>query len=258
MFGIARMNFSTDFILVVSGLVAGAIDSIAGGGGLITLPVLSSILEPGANAIGTNKIVGATGAMIAFLVYLRRQPLNVKKSLWFLVAIGLGSILGSLGNPLVPKMYFRYFLIGACPLVLWMIWNKQFFIQAAEDHQPRSVSALVAAGVVAGFYDGFFGPGGGTVMLLGLLWAVRLPLFEALLLSKLANTISASVALVSYGVRGYVHVRLGVVMAIGMVTGGFFGAHFASKRAEKIVRPVLALVVFLLLAVQLREALKTN
>ena len=109
------------------------------------------------------------------------------------------------------------------------------------------------AGIAVGFYDGFFGPGGGTFMLLGLLWGVRLPLLEALLLSKLANTVSAGVSLVSYGIQGYVHPRYGIVMAIGMTVGGFMGAQLASKRAEKVVRPVLALVVVLLLVVQVRE-----
>jgi uncharacterized membrane protein YfcA len=114
---------------------------------------------------------------------------------------------------------------------------------------------LIVAGVLVGFYDGFFGPAGGTFMLLGLLWGVKLPLFEALLLSKLANTLSASVALVSYGIQGYVHVRYGVIMAIGMTAGGYMGAKLASNRAEKVVRPVLALVVVLLLIVQVKEIL---
>lgn len=245
----------TNLLLVFSGLVAGLIDSIAGGGGLITLPTLSTVLEPGAHAIGTNKIVGTMGALIAFLVYLRRQPLNLKKGFSFIAAIGVGSFIGSLCSPLVPKIYFRYFLIAACPLILWVLWNKQLFIQEVKDHAARSLPVLFGVGMLVGFYDGFFGPGGGTFMLLGLLWAVRLPLFEALLLSKLANTVSASVSLVSYGVQGYVHVIPGITMALGMTAGGFMGARLASKQAEKVVRPVLGFVVLLLLILQLREVM---
>jgi uncharacterized membrane protein YfcA len=243
----------SDLLLIFAGLVAGVIDSIAGGGGLITLPVLSSVLEPGAHAIGTNKIVGSMGALIAFIVYLKRQPLNLKKGLSFLIAIGCGSFVGSLCSPMVPKIYFRYFLIAACPMILWVVWNKQLFIQEVKDHAARALPILFATGVLVGFYDGFFGPGGGTFMLLGLLWAARLPLFEALLLSKLANTVSASVALVSYATQGYVHYVPGIIMALGMTTGGYVGAKLASKRAEKIVRPMLAFVVILLIMVQLKE-----
>ena len=244
---------TVNLLLIFAGVVAGMIDSIAGGGGLITLPVLSHVLSPGAHAIGTNKIVGMMGALIAFLVYLKHQPLHLKKGLAFVLAIGAGSLLGSLCSPLVPKIYFRYLLVAICPVVLYVVWNKQFLIQEVKEHVSRSLLALIAAGVGVGFYDGFFGPGGGTFMLLALLWGVRLPLFEALLLSKLANTVSAGVSLVSYGMQGYVHPKAGIIMAVGMTAGGFVGASFASKKAEKVVRPVLVLVVVLLLVMQLRE-----
>jgi len=247
----------TEIILSIAGFIAGCIDSIAGGGGLITLPVLSSVLEPGAHAIGTNKIVGTSGALIAFLVYLKKHPLNLKKGMLFLSAIGIGSFLGSLCSPLVPKIYFRYLLVAICPVVLWFMMNKNIFIQEAKEHGShmgkKAIFALFVTGSLVGFYDGFFGPGGGTFMLLGLLWAAKLSLFEALLLSKLANTVSAGVSLVSYSYQGYVHVEQGLWMAMGMIVGGFLGARFASQRAEKVVRPVLAGVVILLLLVQLKE-----
>lgn len=249
------MNSLTEFILIAGGFIAGTIDSIAGGGGLITLPILSEVLEPGAHAIGTNKIVGLTGALIAFLVYLRKQKFNWKNGAAFILAVGAGSLVGSICTPYVPKIYFRYLLIAACPFLLWVLWNKQLFIQEVKEHVLRPLWHLIVAGLLVGFYDGFFGPAGGTFMLLGLLWGVRLPLFEALLLSKLANTVSAGVALVSYGVQGYVHPRYGIIMAIGMATGGYLGAKLASNRAERVVRPVLALVVCLLMLVQIREVI---
>ncbi len=251
------METADELLLLFAGLVAGCIDSIAGGGGLITLPTLTSLLEPGPHAIGTNKIVGTMGALIAFLVYLKRHPLNLKRGLSFVLSVGVGSLLGSLCSPFLPKIYFRYLLICACPLVLWVVWNKQFFIHEVKEHVARPLALLVSVGVAVGFYDGFFGPGGGTFMLIGLLWGVRLPLFEALLLSKLANTLSAGVSLVSYGVQGFVHVKPGIIMAIGMTAGGYMGASLASKKAERVVRPVLVLVVVLLVLVQLREVYNT-
>jgi uncharacterized membrane protein YfcA len=246
-----------DLFLIFAGLVAGTIDSIAGGGGLITLPSLSTILEPGPHAIGTNKIVGTAGALMAFLVYLRKQPLHIKKGLSFIVAVGVGSVLGSLCSPLVPRIYFRYFLIAACPLILFVLWNKQGFMKEARDQARATWGALVTTGVAVGFYDGFFGPGGGTFMLIGLMAGARMSLFEALLLSKLANTLSAAVSLTSYGIQGFVHTRYGLIMAIGMTAGSFMGARLASKKAEQVVRPVLVFVVLLLMAVQIRDVFGT-
>ncbi len=247
------MSIFNELLLAFSGLIAGLIDSIAGGGGLITLPVLTSIVGPGAHAVGTNKIVGTLGALIAFLVYLRKQKFNLKKSILFVIAVGVGSALGSLVTPILPVVYFRYLLVVACPLILILIWNKNIFIQEVKDHAARSKWVLMLAGLLVGFYDGFFGPGGGTFMLLGLLWGVKLPLFEALLLSKFANTVSAGTALVSYGVQGFVHAKEGLIMALGMVLGCYVGARFASSRAERLVRPVLAFVVLLLLVRQIQE-----
>ena len=247
-----------DLFLIFAGFVAGTIVSIAGGGGLITLPSLSTLLEPGPHAIGTNKIVGTAGALMAFLVYLRKQPLHIKKGLSFIVAVGVGSVLGSLCSPLVPRIYFRYFLIAACPLILFVLWNKQGFMKEARDQARATWGALVTTGVAVGFYDGFFGPGGGTFMLIGLMAGARMSLFEALLLSKLANTLSAAVSLTSYGIQGFVHTRYGLIMAIGMTAGSFMGARLASKKAEQVVRPVLVFVVLLLMAVQIRDVFGTS
>jgi len=247
-----------ELLLVFSGIIAGAIDSIAGGGGLITLPVLSTFLEAGPHAIGTNKIVGTTGALIAFLVYLRKQPLNLERGLSFVLSVGVGALFGSLSSPHLPKNYFRFLLIAACPLVLWVVWNKQLFVSEARAQGEKSLRKIILVGTAVGFYDGFFGPGGGTFMLIGLISGAKLALFEALMLSKLANTLSAGVSLVSYGFQGYVHVWNGVVMACGMTAGAFLGARLASKKAETVVRPVLLLVVGLLLVIQVRELLNSH
>jgi hypothetical protein len=210
------------------------------------------VLGPGAHAIGTNKIVGTSGALIAYLVYRKREKVSIKLGGLFLLGIALGALLGSLATPHLPKEIFRWLLIAICPVVLWVLYQKNVFIQAAAEHVRRPEWVLFATGAGVGFYDGFFGPGGGTFMLLGLLWAARLSLFEALLLSKLANTLSAGTSLISYGVQGFVHPMVGAWVAVGMVTGGYFGALFATKRAEKIVRPVLIFVVALLLVMQVR------
>ncbi len=225
-----------------AGFIAGFIDSIAGGGGLITLPVLSDVVGAGVHAVGTNKIVGFTGAFVAFLVYWRRQRLLFFKALPFLLAIGMGSAIGSRVTPYLSQNFFRIMLIAVSPLILGLIWRKSLW-QREADYDAVTRGRLVSAGMVSGFYDGFFGPGGGTFMLIALLWVARFALFDALLLSKLANSISAGVALISFARAGYVHFSAGLPVAVGMLIGGFVGSSFASRRAERIVRPIMTLVV---------------
>ena len=239
-------------VLLVSGAVAGFMDSIAGGGGLITLPVLSLVLEPGAHAIGTNKIVGTTGALMALLVYSRHSRINWREGLYFVFCVGVGSSLGAQVTPLLPASFFRWFLVAVAPLILYVVWGKDRWLKF--ESQTKALAPLgwwrpqwILAGLGCGFYDGAFGPGGGTFMLLALLMVVRLPLMEALILSKLANTVSASVSWATYGWKGYVHWPEGFSMALGMGVGAWAGSQLASRKASQIVRPTMLFAVSLLM-----------
>ncbi len=234
--------------LTAVGLVAGFIDAIAGGGGLIALPAMSLIVGPGTEAIGTNKIASLAAAGIAFLVYWRRGHVQWRDSILFTVAVGAGAFGGSLVGPHVPPAAFPWLLAATCPVILYFVWNKDLWVSRAQHSSRHSPFAVVLSGVIVGFYDGVWGPGGGTFMFLALLYFARLPLLAALAASKLANSAAASVALVSYGMAGHVHVREGLLLAAGMLTGGFFGANLASTRASRVVRPTLLVIVLLLAA----------
>lgn len=230
------------------GLIAGFIDSIAGGGGLIALPAMSLVVGPGIDAIGTNKIASLGAAGIAFLVYLWRGHVDWKSSILFTAATGIGALAGSILAQWVPKEAFPWMLAATGPMILYMIWRKDIWVSRALHPGKASTLAVALAGLGAGLYDGIWGPGGGTVMLLGLLFFARLPLLTALAASKLANSAAAAVALVTYGVAGNVHPREGMLLAAGMIAGGFVGANLASTRAAQVVRPALLVIVLLLAA----------
>lgn len=239
----------SDFlILLVTGAGAGFVDSIAGGGGLITLPVLTFFFGVGVQAIGTNKIVGTLAAVLALGVYFKANS-RVSVKTWVFVAIAsLGSGLGSLLAPHLPTQSFKILLTISLPLILISVWKKELWAERrlAPTLNKRSWIALVFGGLLCGVYDGAWGPGGGTFMFLTLLFFARLALFEALIASKLANTITAGTALVSYYLQGVVHWRVGLVMGFGAAVGAFFGARFATRNTSRIIRPVLAVVALLL------------
>lgn len=244
-----KMEFK-DLVLLVSGFLAGSIDSIAGGGGLITLPVLSMYLPSAAWAVGTNKIVGTTGALVALLIYSRQhKPKSWGPLLAFVFSVGAGSLLGSRLTPLIPQTAFKALVLLACPLILLLVLQRRRWLNRHSGLEQSSGDygwKLLAMGVACGIYDGAFGPGGGTFMLMALVMGTRIPIIQALVLSKAANTLSASVALASFSSQGFVNFKMGGQMAIGMAFGAVLGSTFASKRAEKLVRPVLALAVGLL------------
>jgi uncharacterized protein len=237
------------FSLVIVGGLTGFIDSIAGGGGFISLPFLAGLLDDFPQAIGTNKIVGTTGAFVAFLVYRKCQ---VERIAWpivifFLSGIFLGTITGATLSPYLPQLFFKTLLLMAAPFFLWAIWNKKLWQKRQVGAKEVSRISAFLCGLAVGFYDGGFGPGGGTLMLMALLFILHLPVVMALFLSKLANTLSAGASLLTYASQGVVHWKIGSLMAFGMMIGAFIGSYFAGKHLEKIIRPIMTLVVILLL-----------
>ena len=229
------------------GFITGLIDSVVGGGGLISLPTLSIAIEPGAHAIGTNKIVGVTGAFIALIVYARKGHLRWKEGLSFCLVCAVGSFIGSSLAPYVSKEFFRYLMIIMCPVILSVVWNRDRFFKTQENFVKPHLGFFFLSALLSGFYDGFFGPGGGTFMFLGLFLGTGYPLLPSIAISKMANTFSAATALATYAHNGYVHWQKGLIMAIGMMVGSFIGASFASENITKIIRPMLTLVVVLLM-----------
>ena len=234
-------------LLLVAGLIAGFIDSIAGGGGLVTLPVFFMVLGHGPVAIGTNKINGSVAALVALLVYLKAGQIRWRPTLFFGLWVTLGSLFGSEFSPLVPKEFFRWILLGVCPVILWVIWKKEFWISRSQV-SPSVPWISILVGFCVGFYDGFVGPGGGTLMFLGLIFFVKLPLFPAIAATKFVNFSSAFVSLLNYQRGEYVQWAPGFVMASGTAIGAFLGARVANQKAAAIVRPALFVVVILLVA----------
>jgi len=235
-----------EIIFILVGFFTGLIDSVVGGGGLISLPFLSTQLGIGAYAIGTNKILGTVGALSALIIYTRKGHLLFREGFVFCLYCAMGSFIGSKLTPLLSPTFFKYFMIIMCPILLTIIWNSDKFTADNQIAKKHHHYLIFISGILSGAYDGFFGPGGGTFMFLSIFFLAKFPLLTSIAISKMANTFSAGTALVTYGMSGLVNWKLGSIMAIGMLTGSFIGATYASKNAQKIIRPVLLFVVCLL------------
>jgi uncharacterized membrane protein YfcA len=224
--------------------IAGFVDSIVGGGGLITLPVFTILVGPGAPAVGTNKIIATVAALTALLVYAKNGHLRFKVASSFFVSVGIGTLIGSKIALILPVDIFKYLVILICPIFLYIILNKKHFLQE-QPELPKipHFYKLIISGLLCGIYDGSLGPGGGTLMLLSLVIWARLPLMVALASSKLANVVSAATALTSFSLSGVVNWRVGLNLAVFAFVGAFLGSTLANRKAEKIARPLLVLVV---------------
>lgn len=240
----------SDILLMILAFIAGFIDSIAGGGGLITVPSLSIQMGPGVAAIATNKMAAVCASLVALLVYLRSGHVEWRRTWRFALIVGLSSSMGALTSPKLPPEAFKWLLMICVPGLLWIVWKKDIWVQndSAHPHSGHvSQTKFIAAGILCGFYDGIIGPGGGTLMFLSLLLILRQPLLVAMASAKLANLASAGLSLLTYGVQGHVHFSNGIWAAIGISFGAFVGASFATRKAAPLARLALLTVSILLL-----------
>ena len=237
-------------LLIVTGLIAGFIDSIAGGGGLITVPLLSILLGPGATAIGTNKVAAIFGVGAALLVYMRGGHVQFKRAWIFALVTGAGAACGAFFSPYIPADVYRWVLVAICPVILWIVYRKDIWVRIETTHvHSENPNSLVfwSTGFVCGFYDGIAGPGGGTLMFLALFFVARLPLLAAMATAKLANFASGALSLAMFASSGHVIWPKGLTLAAGMIAGSMIGATYATRNAAPLARAALLVLAGVLL-----------
>ncbi|WP_329120824.1 sulfite exporter TauE/SafE family protein [Streptomyces sp. NBC_01353] len=248
------ISLTTVVLLCIAALVAGWIDAVVGGGGLLLLPaLLLGLPQAGAAQIlGTNKAVAIVGTTGAAITYVRKAPVQVKTA----VRIGLAALAGSMGGAFfaagissdVLRPVIMVVLVGVAAFVML----RPSFGTQGEDKAPvtraRIVTAIVLVGGGIGFYDGLFGPGTGTFLVLALTAVLHLDLVTASATAKIVNVCTNAGALAMFAYQGSVLWQLAAVMAVFNLAGGMIGARMALSKGSEFVRGVLLFVVFSLVA----------
>lgn len=227
-------------LLAITALLAGTIDAIAGGGGLITLPALLAAGLPPHLALGTNKGQGMWGSGAALVAFWRAGKVDRGRAWWtFLFGLG-GSLAGAQLVLLVAPATLRPLVIGMLigAAVLLMIKKPQ-----RDDDLPHGRPWIVASlALVIGAYDGFFGPGTGTFLIVGFVALCGMSMVRATANAKLVNFASNVAAVAAFASAGSVMWRVALPMAAGQLVGGLVGARLAMKGGAKLIR-VMVLVV---------------
>ena len=171
-----ELELSQMLILFACVFLGGLVDSIAGGGGLITLPAYYAVGIPAHMALGTNKFANSIGTLTALLRFLKEGQINIKVALVAALGALVGSPLGAQLAMALDEKYLNYILLVAVPVIAVLVLRKKDFGRERQEEMPLLRSVLLAAlvGFGTGMYDGFFGPGAGTFMTL---------LFNSVLLS---------------------------------------------------------------------------
>jgi uncharacterized membrane protein YfcA len=239
-------------LLCVASLLAGLIDAVVGGGGLILIPALFSIL-PGvtpATLIGTNKLAGVWGTSAAAITYARRVKVQWSTAAPAAVAAFVFSFLGAFTVTKVPPDFFRRVLpFVLIAVAIYTFKRKDFGSTHAPVHVgSRERTLALLSGGLLGFYDGFFGPGTGSFLVFVFVRFFGFDFLGASAVAKVVNVACNVAALLWFGYSGHLLWQLGLVMAVCNVAGSLMGTRLALKYGSGFVRKLFLAVVTILIA----------
>ncbi len=233
-------------VFFVTGLLAGFVDSIAGGGGLITIPVLLSAGLGPQEALGTNKLQASFGSGSATWHYAAAKTVALKDCLWGFVFSVIGAALGAVAVQQVDPSSLR----RAIPVLLIAVAVYMFLKPrlGEENLQPRFNRRWfdLIFGLGLGFYDGFFGPGTGTFWAMAFVLGLGFNLTRATGYTKVMNFASNLSSLAFFLWGGRIAFAAGFAMGVGQLLGARVGSRMVIARGTKFIRPVFLLVVLTL------------
>ena len=233
--------------LIVCPLVflAGFVDAVAGGGGLISLPAYMLAGIPVHMAIGTNKLSSGMGTTLATIRYAKSGYIPFKQALICVCCALVGSAAGAKLALLISEGSFKILMLVILPVAAaYVLWGKGL---SREDQQPypakKTILISMGAALIVGMYDGFYGPGTGTFLILLLTGMARMKLTEANGISKVINLTTNLTALTVYLLNGKVILPLGLAAGCFSVVGNYIGTRFFAARGAKSVKPLILLVL---------------
>ncbi|WP_135076517.1 TSUP family transporter [Terasakiella sp. SH-1] len=236
------LTIETIALLFSIGLVAGWVDSIAGGGGLIALPALLGVGLNPAQALATNKLQGSFGTFAASVNFIQKGHLQLR-DIWPMILL---TFIGSACGTLLVQSLDAGVLMDTIPFLLLGV-ALYFLVQPKigdEDRHQRlhlwGFALLI--GFSLGFYDGFFGPGTGSFFTIGFVTLMGFNLIKATAHTKILNFTSNIASLFFFILGGQVVWIIGLIMAMGQTIGAYIGSHMSMKHGAKIIRPLLVLV----------------
>ncbi|MBG7602046.1 MAG: TSUP family transporter [Gammaproteobacteria bacterium] len=229
-------------LLLLIGVIAGFVDAIAGGGGLVSLPALLWAGLPPVEALATNKLQGTAGTSTATLNYMRHGLIKPRQLLLAVVCTALGAAAGAM----LVQQFSNDLLSQVIPWLLICFALYFFFSPRMDGRQhPQRINLLpfsLIIGFSVGFYDGFFGPGAGSFFTLAFVLLLGYSLPHAIGGTKLLNFTSNLVALLVFLLSGKIVWVVGLAMGVGQMIGAYTGSHLAVRHGARLIRPLLVVV----------------
>ena len=229
---------------------AGIVDSITGGGGLITIPVMLATGIPVHYITGTNQCSAWIGSGVASYKFVRSGNIHLRSAFITLPFAIIGSYIGARLNLIVPDRYLKVFMLVTIPIIAVFIFsNKQLGEEDHSDEQSTMAIVLwsVFIGLVLGGYQGFYGPGSGLFFMLAYAACLKLDLVKATGNTRFVIAIASIASVFAYASSGNVLWNLSIILNVFYIIGSYLGAVLVIRNGARIIRPIMICVVGLLI-----------
>lgn len=238
------LSLTLEVILMLTAVaaVAGFIDAIAGGGGLLTIPAMLLANIPPVLTLGTNKLQAASGALTASITMIKKGVVSPSKMKLAIAGAFIGSVLGTIAVQMSPPDMLEKlipFLIAA--IGIYTLFAPSLGEVEAEPRVSESTWQRVVAPLI-GFYDGYVGPGTGMFFALGNVALRGRQIIATTGAAKVLNLSTNIASLIFFIIGGNVLWKVGLAMMVGQTIGAYAGSHMVVKGGSKIIRPVIVLV----------------
>lgn len=248
---ISEYGLITLILLAISAFIAGFIDAVVGGGGLIQIPYLLITFPkmPLPTMFGTNKIAALSGTSIAAFRYAQKIKFDFRLLLVISVVAFLSSFLGAKAvSHINPNLLKPLILVILIAIAVYTFLKKNLGAhQTKELTLPKQLLYGSLVGLIVGFYDGFFGPGTGSFFVLGFVLVLGFEFIKASAYAKIVNCITNLSALFVFINQGAFILPLAILMATFNITGSYIGSNLALKKGNEFVRIIFLVIVTIMI-----------
>lgn len=242
------MSLLKILFLCLVGFTAAAVDAIAGGGGLISLPSILAVGVPSHFALGTNKFASTCGATTSAYTFIREKKVFIPLLKFTVPCTLVGSILGVLTALKIDQGFLKIIiLVLIFATAIYTVTKKDF---GNEDKFQGLTDRNTVQGCIfafaLGFYDGFFGPGTGSFLIFLFISVYGFDFTVAAGNSKVLNFVSNITSLVMFALNGKIYYMVGIPMGLAMIVGARVGSKVAIKNGSKVIKPIFVTIALVL------------
>lgn len=243
-----ELSFIEYSFIFVGVFFAGVIDSIAGGGGLITIPLYIFFGVPESLILGTNKTVSTIGGLTAVTRFIKNKAIVWKEGAIAISFSIVGALLGAKASNYLSSQYMLYILLVILPVILLL--NKKLDFKREDKESDLSLTSIILRtswiGLCIGFYDGFFGPGTGTFLMIAFFLFLQFNIVQASATGRIVNFSSNISSFIYFSSTGRVAWEVAAVGVVASILGNYIGSGLVLTRAKDIIKPIFNIVLVLL------------